>query len=684
MGIWINGKEVIDGATVLGSDYIAAGAGTPNVIDQVGGDIYITDGLEVDGTTTLDGALLAKSTVTVDAGVIATGTNTDLQLLPNGTGIVKIGDAGTPGNLGTPTNDDCFVSGRFEVDGGAFFDGEITAAAAINVADDAPVYLGTSADSSLEFDETGQAASCLVISADTTSKNVIIGDIANAGNDYDHAASSSPHLFVQSQTDPGSANDEWLSLTHNVTNGVIQVGSGNLTIGSGTTSNSLNANGDLMVSGKLEVDGISYFDGVSNFNSSVVTNSVLRCNSNSSHIFGTGSGVRHLADNTRGQFVTFLATELGSQWVIADPSGHTKDFGHVDAGYPVWYIHSEKDPDNTDQEYCSQAHDGDDAVFQSGHGGYVFGVPAQSARGTITFSGIPVADETIVINATTITFKADGSGDVDHCTIGADAAGCVTNLVATLGECSESANLTAWDGAGDTVVIEWGTAGTAGNSIVFSGTPTNVSIDGSGFLGGTHAGVAADTLLTLEEDAVSTFGGVVRADSSVWWHETDIAMYAIDPGASGATATVPDANTIGGYKLDTDTEYLYFQGEACDMWDGASDPVVTIHFECNVDNSGGNAGDTIDFDLVVYMKGVTDTASKSQSLSGSVTVGACAQYTMFSVDIAIDYDDGSNPVDPGDIINMRLNLDTTDGEVDDVVVNHIVFKVKTAKVGYEV
>jgi len=33
---------------------------------------------------------------------------------------------------------------------------------------------------------------------------------------------------------------------------------------------------------------------------------------------------------------------------------------------------------------------------------------------------------------------------------------------------------------------------------------------------------------------------------------------------------------------------------------------------------------------------------------------------------------------------MRLNLDTTDGEVDDVVVNHIVFKVKTAKVGYEV
>lgn len=671
MGIWINGKEVIDGATVLGSNYIAAGAGTPNVIDQVGGDIYITDGLEVDGTTTLDGALLAKSTVTVDAGVIATGTNTDLQLLPNGTGIVKIGDAGTPGNLGTPTNDDCFVSGRFEVDGAAFFDGEITAAAAVNVADDAPVYLGSSADSSLEFDETGQAASCLVLSVDTTSKNVIIGDIANAGNDYDHAASSSPHLFVQSQTDPDSANDEWLSLTHNVTNGVIQTGSGNLTIGSGTTSHSLNANGDLFASGKLECDGNAYLDG-----------QVYATTINfASATYGTLS--RSADDGVRLSLGT--SGNSNNNFYITNYASRTEDHHNsTQSDSPTFIIYSDRVVTDSLQEYYKQSHDGDDAVFQSGHGGYVFGVPAQSARGTITFSGIPVADETIVINATTITFKADGSGDVDHCTIGGDAAECVTNLVTTLGECSESGNLSAWDGAGDTVVIEWGTAGTAGNSIVLTEAATNVSVDGSGTLGGTHLGVAADTLLTLEEDAVSTFGGVVRADSSVWWHIKEIAMYAIDPGASGATATVPSANTVGGYQLDVDTEYLYFQGEMGSDWDAASDPVLTVTFECNVDNSGGNAVDTIDFDLVAYAKGVTDTATKSQSLSGSVTVGACARYTMFSVDIAIDYDDGSNPVSAGDILNFRLNLDTTDSDVDDVVVNHLDFKYKTAKINPEV
>ena len=371
MAIWINGKEYISGGTVVGDDYIAAGAGTPNVIDQSGGDVYITDDLEVDGTTTLDGALVAKSTVTVDAGVIATGTNTDLQLLPNGTGIVKVGDAGTPSNLGTPTNDDLFVSGRLEVDEATTLDGELSAKAAITVDDDVPVYLGTSADSSIEFDATGQTADCMVISVDTTSKNVVIGDIANAGKDYDHAASASPHLWVQSQTDPDSANDEWVSFTHDVTNGVIQTGSGNLTIGSGTTSNSLNANGDLFVSGKIEADGRVYADA----GAVVATSQSLSFGVSSTTYSNIKSRTGALYNGT----IFYLGSAHGRKLFLADSAHSAYPYENDDKTNPTYVIQSARSPVETSVERVEYSHDGDDAVFSCVHGGYSFGTADQAA-----------------------------------------------------------------------------------------------------------------------------------------------------------------------------------------------------------------------------------------------------------------------------------------------------------------
>jgi len=108
---------------------------------------------------------------------------------------------------------------------------------------------------------------------------------------------------------------------------------------------------------------------------------------------------------------------------------------------------------------------------------------AVRARGTITLTGIPTADQSFVINATTITAKADGSGSVDYFTIGTAAADTVTNIVKTLNECSECANISAWDGAGNTVVIEWTACGaTAGTAITFTETLGNATIDGSGTL----------------------------------------------------------------------------------------------------------------------------------------------------------------------------------------------------------
>lgn len=116
-----------------------------------------------------------------------------------------------------------------------------------------------------------------------------------------------------------------------------------------------------------------------------------------------------------------------------------------------------------------------------------------SSQGTITMAGVAVADETFVIDSQTFTWKASrvNAGEV---TIGANAAAAVTNIVTAV--TADLATVTAVDGAGDTVVVTAATAGSAGNSIVFTEASTNMAVDGAGTLGTTTAG--ADSVTTFD------------------------------------------------------------------------------------------------------------------------------------------------------------------------------------------
>jgi len=111
-----------------------------------------------------------------------------------------------------------------------------------------------------------------------------------------------------------------------------------------------------------------------------------------------------------------------------------------------------------------------------------FGTPAQ---GTITMSGIPVADETFVVDDQTFTWKDSRSG-TGEVVMGADTGGCVTNIVAAVD--LDLTTVTAEVGDGNTVVVTATTAGTAGNSIVLTENTTNMTVDGTGTLGGTAEG----------------------------------------------------------------------------------------------------------------------------------------------------------------------------------------------------
>jgi len=144
------------------------------------------------------------------------------------------------------------------VDGVAYFDGSIGGSITvsdhinlgqvnrnINLHDGGNINLGSSADVSLEW-STNQSANAFMINV-TGSMNAIL--TTNYSSDHDHEAQTNPTLFVHSATDPDTANDEWISMTHNQTNGVIDVGSGAVvlphnyvSLGSGATTFAVEGN----------------------------------------------------------------------------------------------------------------------------------------------------------------------------------------------------------------------------------------------------------------------------------------------------------------------------------------------------------------------------------------------------------------------------------------------------------
>ncbi len=78
-------------------------------------------------------------------------------------------------------------------------------------------------------------------------RQFVITDQANAGQDHDHDTPTNPTMFIHSATAPDSANDEWIGLSHDVTNGRIELGSGQLVIPSNIT-----------VTGSTSFNGVNY------------------------------------------------------------------------------------------------------------------------------------------------------------------------------------------------------------------------------------------------------------------------------------------------------------------------------------------------------------------------------------------------------------------------------------------
>ena len=146
-------------------------------------------------------------------GSITTTTNGDLVLLPNGTGITQIGDAGSTSHS-FATNDDLFVSGKLEVDGAAYFDG-----GSLTMSNDADFIIGSFA----AVWKTSQTVPTILAGVDGTSRTILVAEIADRNFDFSHAGQSNPTIFIHSAN---QSTTEWISFTHNQTDAVEGVGVG--------------------------------------------------------------------------------------------------------------------------------------------------------------------------------------------------------------------------------------------------------------------------------------------------------------------------------------------------------------------------------------------------------------------------------------------------------------------------
>lgn len=152
-------------------------------------------------------------------------------------------------------------------------------------------------------------------------------------------------------------------------------------------------------------------------------------------------------------------------------------------------------------------------------------------------------------------------------------------------------------------------------------------------------------------------------------------VFRITGGAP--TPVDPGANTVGGYQLDNVVMELSFQTHMDTEWDGASDISIELIFEVNVDNSGGNVGDTVDFVVDCFMKGDGEVATRNQTLISPMVVGQSPQFKQFKAEFDLIFDDVGDPVNPEDTLGIVINLDTVASEVDNIILNYVEFKYQT-------
>lgn len=175
---------------------------------------------------------------------------------------LSIGDAGVEGHC--TSNDDLFVSGKLEVDGTLYTDGALTAASGgymtgtfyyytnLNFRDNSFFTFGSGNDAILSWRPSYDYLS-LGLKANRT---FLLLDYSAYNDNYGHPGiQPNPTFFIHSTTRSSVETDEWISFTHNTTDGLIDVGSGNIELLDNTVISGTLDSGAITSSGSITGTG---------------------------------------------------------------------------------------------------------------------------------------------------------------------------------------------------------------------------------------------------------------------------------------------------------------------------------------------------------------------------------------------------------------------------------------------
>lgn len=176
--------------------------------------------------------------------------------------------------------------------------------------------------------------------------------------------------------------------------------------------------------------------------------------------------------------------------------------------------------------------------------------------------------------------------------------------------------------------------------------------------------------------------GSVRSLDSSHRRYYHVPVSSSNPGASGATWVDPSATRLRGWQLNAPTENLTLDTDIHADWDSSTNPDFEFTFTVNVDNTGGTANDVVNYQIILYYGQPDETALRTQTLTGSYTVGACAQYARFKHEVEIPRAPASNEILQGDVLNAVLSCLGT-GDVTDITVNDASFYYHTTHIGIE-
>lgn len=173
--------------------------------------------------TIINGLHLLGDLILCGTARITSCLNHDIQIVPGGTGITIIGDAGAPINIGA-VNDNFFVSGEAEFAGETYFRSKVNVNTNLFIGDSFSIVMGTLNDAALEYDNL---RSQLLLGINiTTGGQLVLCNNTFRSRDFDHANQSNPTEYIHSSADPDIDNTQWVSSSHNQANAIKGIGKG--------------------------------------------------------------------------------------------------------------------------------------------------------------------------------------------------------------------------------------------------------------------------------------------------------------------------------------------------------------------------------------------------------------------------------------------------------------------------